>query len=84
MNSITKTVTALYFGTLIAATACISLAQCTAQHVPAPKAEITEEMQHQQIISAAESRAIADVIEAEKQYEEMDYQFFNGDAEAYK
>lgn len=35
------------------------------------------------LISAAESRAIADVIQAEKQYDEMDYQFFNGDAEAY-
>ena len=37
-----------------------------------------------ELISAAESRAIADVIEAEKAYEEMDYQFFNGDAEAYQ
>lgn len=35
------------------------------------------------LISAAESRAIADVIQAEKQYEKMDYEFFNGDAEAY-
>ncbi|UOO77962.1 hypothetical protein LVJ85_05730 [Neisseria sp. Dent CA1/247] len=35
------------------------------------------------LISAAESRAIVDVIQAEKQYEHMDYQFFNGDAEAY-
>lgn len=35
------------------------------------------------LISAAESRAIADVIEAEKQYEKIDYEFFNGDAEAY-
>ena len=36
------------------------------------------------LISAAESRAIADVIEAEKAYEEMDYRFFSGDAEAYQ
>lgn len=36
-----------------------------------------------ELIGAAESRAIADVIEAEKAYEQMDYRFFNGDAEAY-
>lgn len=35
------------------------------------------------LISAEESRAIADLIQAEKQYEKMDYEFFNGDAEAY-
>lgn len=35
------------------------------------------------LISAAESRAIAEVIQAEKQYEKTDYEFFNGDAEAY-
>lgn len=37
-----------------------------------------------ELISAAESRAISAVIEAERQYEQMDYEFFNGDAEAYQ
>lgn len=91
MNPQAKTALCAYIAVMMFGLAAI-LGKCSAQTATA--AIQTASQQYAQanpepddntaeLIGAAESRAIADVIQAEKAYEEMDYQFFNGDAEAY-
>ena len=91
MNQKVKTALCMYTAVMLFGIAAI-LGRCSAQTASA--AIQTAAQQYAQanpetadntaeLISAAESRVIAEVIEAERQYEQMDYQFFNGDAEAY-
>lgn len=76
-----QTALCIYISALLFAAAAI-LGKSSAEHA-AQEIQTLSKYNATALISAAESRAIADVIQAEKQYEQMDYEFFNGDAEAY-